>query len=94
MDSYTNALIKEIEKWGGGKDNSRRFVDTVYLGGGTPSLLKHRLPDVLNAVKRSFEVLPHSEITLELNPASNSEALLEYQANSTNFQHHFQRPNH
>lgn len=78
MDSYTDALIKEIEKWGGGEQKSRRFVDTVYLGGGTPSLLKHRLPDVLNAVRGAFQVLPQSEITLELNPATNSEELLEY----------------
>lgn len=75
MDSYTAALIKAINQWGG---SFHRPIDTVYLGGGTPSLLSHRLPQVLDAVRTSFEVIPDSEITLELNPSKDSVQLLEY----------------
>lgn len=75
LDSYTEALIKVIHQWGG---NLHRPIDTIYLGGGTPSLLAHRLPAVLKEIKSSFNVLSGSEITLELNPATNSEKLLEY----------------
>ena len=73
LDSYTEALIKEIHKWGG---LISRPIDTVYFGGGTPSLLAHRLPRVLKEVTSAFSVLESSEITLELNPSGDCEALL------------------
>lgn len=76
MDNYTEAIIREIHQWGGGLNG--RPIDTVYFGGGTPSLLKHRLVSVMDEVKKSFNLVTDSEITLELNPASNSEELLEY----------------
>ena len=75
LDSYTDALIKSINQWGG---KYNRPIDTIYLGGGTPSLLGHRLPTVINSVKSSFDISANSEITLEVNPASNSIELLEY----------------
>ena len=75
LDSYTDALIKSINQWGG---KYNRPIDTIYLGGGTPSLLGHRLPTVINSVKSSFDISANSEITLEVNPASNSIKLLEY----------------
>ena len=73
IDRYTEALIKKIKQWGG---EISRPIDTVYLGGGTPSLLAHRLPDVLNAVKESFEVTENCETTLELNPSGNTQEIL------------------
>jgi oxygen-independent coproporphyrinogen-3 oxidase len=46
-----------------------RRVDTIYLGGGTPSLLPPRdLDRLLDAVRRSFAVDPDAEITIEANP--------------------------
>lgn len=75
LDSYTAALIKSINQWGG---KYNRPIDTIYLGGGTPSLLGHRLPEVLKNIRNSFDVSADSEITLEVNPASNSLSLLEY----------------
>ncbi|MCS6824612.1 MAG: radical SAM family heme chaperone HemW [Cytophagaceae bacterium] len=44
-------------------------IETVYLGGGTPSLLKKHHMDVLfNAIHKNFKLLPQAEITLEANP--------------------------
>jgi len=75
IDSYTDALIREIKQWGG-KITSP--IDTIYFGGGTPSLLEHRLIDVMNAVRENFCVLENSEITLEINPSGDSKKILEY----------------
>lgn len=74
IDNYTAALISSIKQWGGGLKS--RPIDTIYLGGGTPSLLNHRLSDVINAVKENFTVLDTCEITLELNPEGDTEDLL------------------
>ena len=73
LDEFTKALIKSIKEWGG---NFNRPIDTLYLGGGTPSLLNERLPQVIGAVRESFQVLPETEITLELNPTGNVEEIL------------------
>ncbi len=75
IDRYTEALIEKTKQWGG---KISRPIDTVYLGGGTPSMLAHRLPDVLNAVRESFKVIENCEITLELNPSGEVEEILNY----------------
>ena len=66
LDSYTTALIREIKQWGG---KINRPIDTIYLGGGTPSLLNHRLVPLLKTVYENFNVTNDAEITLELNPS-------------------------
>ncbi len=44
--------------------------DTVYIGGGTPSLLSpHQLEMILTEIQNHFSLLPETEITLEANPA-------------------------
>ena len=76
IDEYTRALIKSIKQWGGTFRN--RPIDTIYLGGGTPSLLTHRLEGVIESVKKNFCVIKDTEITLELNPSCDIETLLNY----------------
>ncbi|TLU94724.1 radical SAM family heme chaperone HemW [Dyadobacter sediminis] len=45
------------------------YVETIYFGGGTPSLLTEpQLNSILNAVYKNFTVAPDAEITLEANP--------------------------
>ena len=75
LDNYTFALTQEIKKWGG---LINRPIDTIYLGGGTPSLLSHRLENVISSLKNSFNLLNNSEITLEVNPSGDVEKLLQY----------------
>lgn len=68
MNKYCDALIEQIGFFG---KNEKRAVDTVYLGGGTPSLLgPNNINRVLLAVKAAFN-LQNPEITLEANPADN-----------------------
>ena len=68
MDEYAEQLKKAIVQWGGRLD---RTLDTVYFGGGTPSLLGHlRLIAILDAVKDSFSIANGAEITVEVNPST------------------------
>ena len=49
-------------------------VDTIYFGGGTPTLLGHRLLlDILDTIARKYDVAKDAEITLEANPESAQE---------------------
>jgi len=46
-------------------------ADTIYFGGGTPSLLKpDRIADLLGACRSSYRIAESSEITLEVNPGT------------------------
>jgi len=52
-------------------------INTIYLGGGTPSvLLIEELEDLLETVRLNFEVSPEAEITMEANPDDLSEVML------------------
>ncbi len=73
IDEYLNALSQEIKKWGGAFG---RPIDTIYLGGGTPSLLGERIEPLLNTVRENFDVKSNAEITAEINPSLNSEVFL------------------
>lgn len=64
---YVSALSREISGWN--EVNTSATVDTIYLGGGTPSLLSvDQLERILTAVRRRFEVVERAEVTLEINP--------------------------
>ena len=66
IQAYLSRLTQEIEEWGGRID---RPIDTLYFGGGTPSLLTvNQLNGLMTAVQQSFTLLSDAEITLELNP--------------------------
>ncbi|MFK7755561.1 MAG: radical SAM family heme chaperone HemW [Flavobacteriales bacterium] len=44
-------------------------VETIYFGGGTPSLLSYdELHSILSALQREYEIIQHPEVTLEANP--------------------------
>jgi oxygen-independent coproporphyrinogen-3 oxidase len=66
-DRYVNSLIREITRWN--KVDSPVAVDTIYFGGGTPSLLKPaQIERILKAVGDRFQLADGAEVTLELNP--------------------------
>ncbi|WP_108508762.1 radical SAM family heme chaperone HemW [Polynucleobacter acidiphobus] len=66
---YIDALITDLQTelpnvWG-------RRVHTIFIGGGTPSLLSPKgLDDLLSHVRALIPIEPHAEITLEANPGS------------------------
>ena len=64
---YTAALKKEIT---GRYQAPRKDADSIYFGGGTPSLFHaEKLSEVLETISKTFNVLPQAEISIELNPA-------------------------
>ena len=69
MDEYVRALSRHLEAASARSEGYR--VDTVYLGGGTPSYLgRERLEAVLNAVYKFYHIGEDAEVTLEANPDS------------------------
>ncbi len=64
---YLSVLKEEIIKWGGLTD---RPIDTIYIGGGTPSLLGERIGEIVKTVYVNFSVCKDVEITVEANPCS------------------------
>lgn len=71
--SYVEALKKDILAY---RDAGFGF-DTIYFGGGTPSLLKGEwVADLLTTIRQNFSVTEDAEITVECNPSSDLEDFL------------------
>lgn len=67
---YVAALIEEIGR-ARFKDPLMRSVDTIYLGGGTPTTLSiDQLAAILDSCHKTFDVATDAEITCEANPGS------------------------
>lgn len=68
-ERYVRALAKEISVWS--EHSAPALVDTIYFGGGTPSLLSaQQIELILDCVSERFDVVDGAEFTLEINPAS------------------------
>jgi oxygen-independent coproporphyrinogen-3 oxidase len=68
-ETYVGALAREVETFG--LEGAPPEVDTVYFGGGTPSLLTPaQVARVLDAVRGRFAVDADAEVTLEMNPGT------------------------
>ena len=77
MEAYTHELIRRIGEAGRSPAVAGRSVDTVYFGGGTPTLLPADCVRALTAaVREAFRILPDAEITVECNPATADRAAL------------------
>lgn len=64
---YVNAVLRNIRHYG----DTLRKVETVYFGGGTPSLLSpEQLGSILSCVNESFHLDKDAEITIEANPST------------------------
>lgn len=69
MSAYVGALIQEMAQRAA--QAKGRPLQTVFIGGGTPSLLPaHELERIFSAVRRSFAWSEDAEICLEANPDS------------------------
>lgn len=66
---YVKALCKEIFYYGA---HCRDYVvSTVYIGGGTPSWLwESDMAAILDAIQKSFSLLPEAEVSIECNPGT------------------------
>ncbi len=65
--AYIDALLREVKYYA----HLRPEVDSVYIGGGTPSLLEPALiARIMEGIKGSFSLKEAAEITIEANPGS------------------------
>jgi putative oxygen-independent coproporphyrinogen III oxidase len=66
-ERYVRVLVQEIRA----SRHAGQHVDTIYFGGGTPSLLSSsQLAKILTTLHDRFNIDPRVEITLEINPGS------------------------
>jgi len=82
FERYVDRICADIESASrvatevGGK--LERAVDSIYLGGGTPTVLEAaQLERIFGAVRREFEVNSEAEITVECAPGTLTSAMLE-----------------
>ncbi len=79
---YVDALVTDIRR----SAEPSVAADTIFFGGGTPSLLEPaEVASLITACRESFDLAPDSEITLEANPESATAATLDgYRAAGVN----------
>ena len=71
-ERYVRALVRGIANAG-----TRDQADTIYFGGGTPSLLEpSEIREIISACEAAFDLSADREVTLEANPESVDEARL------------------
>lgn len=67
MDRYVKGVINSFKEY----YNDDIILDTIYFGGGTPSVLgSERLANILGVIKDNFAVDKNAEVTVEVNPTS------------------------
>src|SRR4030081_1777600 len=85
-ERYVNSLIEEIKGWG--EVDNPAVVNTIYFGGGTPSLLAPaQIERILKAVRDRFQVLDDAEVTIELNPGDGGTSAAAKRETIRDFQH-------
>ena len=68
-EPYINAVIKELEQKS--QIVAHRHVMSLFIGGGTPSLLPYdAVLRIMDAVRKHYRLLPDAEITIETNPGT------------------------
>lgn len=69
IEYYVNLLCREI------KQSAEAYIEyqviSVFLGGGTPSLLTtEQIGLIMEAVRRHYQMMPEAEVTMEMNPGT------------------------
>lgn len=78
-ERYIQAVVREIAYWGALLARPDRVrVDSIFFGGGTPSIVEpDQLASLVIACRAAFDVDTDSEVTIEINPASFSRAKID-----------------
>jgi oxygen-independent coproporphyrinogen III oxidase len=67
IPAYVEAIKRDAANWG--KQFDGRTAGSIFLGGGTPSLLTpSQIKDILTTCESAFDLAPHREVTIEGNP--------------------------
>lgn len=77
VEQYVDVISTEISLF-----SKSMIIDTVYFGGGTPSLLSpEQVGRILAAVRSKFDIVRNAEVTMEMNPATvTAESLAKYRS--------------
>ena len=80
MDNYFDCLYQEITEKSLSKQETPIEVDTIYIGGGTPSIVQvEYIEKILSKIYENFKVSKNAEITIEVNPGTvDEESLNKY----------------
>ncbi len=74
VQDFLDALALEMEMYRGVFEH----LDSIYIGGGTPSLLSPRqMQKLMGKVRQNFPILPESEITVEVNPGDGGASVFQ-----------------
>ncbi len=69
-DTFVKSLLDEIEIYHS-ELNSDSLFDTIYFGGGTPSILSvKQIEQIIERINKVFKISRDTEITLEMNPGT------------------------
>jgi oxygen-independent coproporphyrinogen-3 oxidase len=75
IPSYTEGLVRETKLWRSA--TAGRAAETIFFGGGTPSLTPlGELRRIMDGLREAFAVAPDAEVTVEANPGSLDEDYL------------------
>lgn len=93
IDDYIKCLKYELKEVGNGNKldyennlDKLAIIKTIYIGGGTPSLIDSRyINEILEIVKQNYTLDDDLEITIEVNPGTvNEEKLEQYKKSGIN----------
>ena len=69
QDAYMEALLAELK--GRSEECAEYEVDTIFIGGGTPSVVKPEwMQKVMDTIRQYYQLSPEAEITMEMNPGT------------------------
>lgn len=73
ISEYITALLQELKYY------SKSYkLRTIYIGGGTPSILKpSQIKLLMKNIKNNFDIIPNPEISIEVNPESINKEFIE-----------------
>ena len=76
IESYFACLYREIK--GRGLQTKNTIFDTIYFGGGTPSIVKPEyISGAIKQIKQYFKLTDNVEITIEINPGTVDQAKVD-----------------
>lgn len=80
VEEYIKTLKKEIREESKNINKEDYIINTIYIGGGTPSFIEEKyISEIVYEIKENYNVEKEAEITIEVNPGTvNEEKLKEY----------------
>lgn len=82
VEEYISSLRKEIKNTLNEIDKEEYIINTIYIGGGTPSYICEKyICEIVKEIKENYCVDKEAEITIEVNPGTVNESKLEVYKN-------------